>query len=72
MEVKFRVCMEKRYAGSWSGVSKVQDINKAGLNKRVPQGVYSHESSQARITAEPELSPSQNIQWHNLPNIFKL
>lgn len=64
--------MEERYAGSWNGVSKVQDINKTGLNKRVPQGVYSHKSSHARITAEPELSPSQNILWHNLPIIFKL
>lgn len=53
--------MEQKYAGSWSGVSKVQGINKTGLNKRVPPGVDSHESSPARITAEPELSPSQNI-----------
>lgn len=64
--------MGQRYAGSWSGVSKVQGINKTGLNKRVPPGVDSHESSPARITAEPELSPSQNILWHNLPNVFIL
>lgn len=64
--------MKKRYTGSWSGVSKVRGMNKAGLNKRVPQGVYSHESSLARISAVPELSPSQNILWHHLPNIFKL